>query len=342
VSIDPAVGPRNTRVVFAKRPVGWVDESCFAVEVGPAPQPGPADVLVRTIYLSVDPYLRGRMAGVFREGQVMVSRGVGEVLSSGDPRWRPGDLVWGFFGWEERTVVRPGEQLWPVDATLGVPISYWIDVLGMPGLTAWVGVYEVGRPQPGETVFVSSAAGAVGSIAGQLARLAGARVVGSAGSATKVGHVLDVLGFHACFDYKTASSLDDALAGACPDGIDVYFENVGGPTLEAVLRAMNPLGRIAVCGLISGYNRQDDPGLQGFAHVLGKRLSVTGYSIYDHMWRFDAWQPKMVQLVTSGQIRYHEDIWDGIERLPEAFVGMLKGDSLGKRVIRVSRDPTGP
>ncbi len=330
----------NTRVLFVKRPVGWVDETSFAVVTSPLPTAGPADVLVRVIHLSVDPYLRGRMAGAFVEGEPMVSRGVGEVVSSGHERWKPGDLVWGFFGWEQYTLVRRGEGLYPVDAGLGVPISYYVDVLGMPGLTAWVGVFEYGRPQPGETVFVSSAAGAVGSIAGQLAKVAGARAVGSAGSPDKVRHVIDHLGFDDCFDYKTVPSLDGALAVACPTGVDVYFENVGGPMLEAVLGRMNPLGRVPVCGLISGYNSLEDPGVKGFAHILGKRLAVTGFSIYDHMWRFDAWQPKMIELVRSGAVRYHEDIWEGVENLPAAFIGMLKGDSLGKRVVRVSEDST--
>jgi len=335
-----AVTATNTRVLFVKRPVGWVDESSFAVVHEPMPEPGPADVLVRTIYLSVDPYLRGRMAGAFREGDVMVSRGVAEVVSSGHERWKPGDLVWGFLGWEQYGVVRRGEGLYPVDAGLGLPISYYVDVLGMPGLTAWVGVDVLGRPAPGETVFVSSAAGAVGSIAGQLARLAGARVVGSAGSPAKVRHVIDELGFDDCIDYRAAPSLDTALATACPDGIDVYFENVGGPMLEAVLGRMNPLGRIPVCGLISGYNATDDPGVRGFAHILGKRLTVTGFSIYDHMWRFEAWQPTMARLVQSGAIRYHEQFSDGVESGPSAFIGMLKGDSMGKHLLRVGDDPT--
>lgn len=330
----------NTRVLFVKRPVGWVDETSFAVVQHDIAQPGPADVVVRTIYLSVDPYLRGRMAGGFVEGDVMVSRGVGQVVSSGHERWKPGDLVWGFFGWEQFTVIRRGEGLHPVDPSLGVPISYYIDVLGMPGLTAWVGIMELGRPQPTETVFVSSAAGAVGSIAGQLARLCGARAVGSAGSAAKVRHVVDTLGFDACFDYKSVASPDIALHEMCPDGIDVYFENVGGPMLEAVLRHMNPLGRVPICGLISGYNREDDPGVKGFAHILGKRLTLTGFSIYDNMWRFEGWQPKMAQLLTTGRITYHEEIWQGLETAPAAFLGMLHGDSLGKRVVQVGDDPT--
>lgn len=325
----------NTRVLFVKRPVGWVDETAFCVVREPLPEPGPADVLVRNVYLSVDPYLRGRMAGALREGDVMVARGVGEVVASGHERWKPGDLVWGFLGWEEYTVVPRGEGLYPVDVGLGVPISYYLDVLGMPGLTAWVGIHVIGRPDPGETVFVSSAAGAVGSIAGQLARLAGARAVGSAGSPAKVRHVVDVLGFDDCLDYKAEPSLPAALRRTCPAGIDVYFENVGGPLLEAVLGHMNPLGRLPVCGLISGYNATEDPGVKGFAHILGKRLTVMGFSIYDHMWRFEAWQPRMAELLTSGRIVYHEDVWEGVEQAPAAFIGMLRGDSLGKRVLRV-------
>jgi NADPH-dependent curcumin reductase CurA len=213
----------------------------------------------------------------------------------------------------------------------------------MPGLTAWVGMLDLGRPRPGDTVLVSAAAGAVGSIAGQLARLAGARVVGSAGSPGKVAHCVDRLGYDAAFDHRRAgdaAGLTGALRHHCPAGIDVYFDNVGGPLLEAVLGQLNPFARIPVCGMISGYERTDDPGVRGLIAVLAKRATMTGFSIYDHMARFAEWQPRMAELLARGDVVYHEEIWEGIEAVPAAFVGMLAGDNLGKRLVRVGDDPT--
>jgi NADPH-dependent curcumin reductase CurA len=331
-------------VRLVRRPVGRVTEDCFELVERPVPEPGPGEVVVRNIYLSIDPYLRGRMDSAFGLGEVVPVRAVGEVAASQHPRWRPGDLVWGFGGWERWSVMPAGAELWPVDPALG-PISQFVSVLGMPGRTAWVGMVDLGHPRPGETVVVSAAAGAVGSLAGQLARLAGARVVGSAGSADKVAHCVDRLGYDAAFDHRRAAAdgprgLADALRQHCPAGIDVYFDNVGGPLLEAVLGQLNPFARIPVCGMISGYERTDDPGLRGLVNVLVKRATMTGFSIYDHMAGFAEWQPGMAALQAAGRIVYHEEIWEGIESVPAAFIGMLAGDNLGKRLVRVGSDPT--
>jgi NADPH-dependent curcumin reductase CurA len=339
----------NTGVVLARRPAGRVTEDCFRLVERPVPEPGPGEVVVRHLYLSVDPYLRGRMDGAFPLDEVVQVRVVGQVAASRHERWSEGDLVWGFLGWQEWSRVRPSgeavgieDRLWPVDPAHG-PIAYAISALGMPGLTAWVGTFDLGRPEPGETVFVSAAAGAVGSLVGQFARLAGARAVGSAGSAAKVAHCVDVLGYDAAFDYRECRSvgaLVEALRTTCPDGVDVYFDNVGGPTLEAALRCLNAFGRVPVCGMISRYEDPDDPGVKGLINVLAKRATMTGFSIYDHLHRLPGWLPRMAELLRSGRVVYHQETWQGIGSVPEAFVSMLAGGNVGKRVVQVGDDPT--
>ncbi len=332
----------NTRIVLAKRPVGWVDESCFSLEQVPDAPIGPEAVAVDAIYISLDPYLRGRMnegpsyAPGFTVGQPIVSRVVGRVSASNNARFHVGDYVWGFLDWAERTVVPRGEGLNHIDPSLG-RVSHFISALGMPGLTAWIGAIELGRPEPGETVYISSAAGAVGQLAGQFAKRAGARVVGSAGSDEKVNFVLDTCGFDAAFNYKTMS-LDEALATHCPDGIDVYFDNVGGETLEAALRHANPFARIPVCGMISSYNETSDPGIKGLGAVLAKRMTMTGFIIYDHVHKLAGYQSRVAPWLRSGEVVFHEDIVDGLEQAPAALIGMMKGDAIGKRLIRVRED----
>ncbi len=273
-------------------------------------------------------------AGAFALGQPIPSRVVAEVVESDTPQFAAGDYVWGFLNWEQYSAVAAPAQLRRVDPELG-PLSHAISVRGMPGLTAEVGMLELGMPKAGDTVFVSAASGAVGSIAGQLARLAGARVVGSAGSDAKVAHLLERLGFDAAFNYKTTKQ-DEALAELCPRGIDVYFDNVGGHTLDAALANINPFARIPVCGQISGYDR---PG----AHVarlgalVASRVTMTGFIVYDHMHKFDAFLPRMAQRLSTGTVQYFEDIVDGIENAPAAFIGMMAGDNIGKRLVRIGK-----
>jgi len=324
----------TTRVVLNRRPVGEIDEDHFTIDRGPVPDLGPRDVLVRNIFVSCDPYLRGRMepGGGIEPGDVVPVRAVGEVVQSGHPDFGEGDLVWGFLAWELHTVVPGGAGLRKIDPAYG-PISNFISVLGMPGLTAEVGMLDIGRVRPGDTVLVSAAAGAVGSVAGQLARLAGATVVGSAGSDRKVDHVVQTLGFDAAFNHRTAASLDGALSTHCPDGIDVYFDNVGGPLLDAVLGHLRPGARIPVCGMISHYEQEMQ--LNNLLGILRARATMTGFSIYDHVHRLDAFIPRMSARLKSGAITYHEDIHEGIESVPSAFVGMLRGDNVGKRLVKV-------
>lgn len=330
----------NTRILLARRPVGWVDTDCFRLEACPEPDCGPEDVLVEAVWLSLDPYLRGRMnegpsyAPGFAIGAPIVSRVVGRVLASCNARFAEGEYVWGFLDWALRTVVPRGEGLTRIDPALGRP-SLAISALGMPGLTAWVGAMELGRPRPGDTVFVSSAAGAVGQLAGQFARRAGARVVGSAGGADKVAYVRERCGFDAAFDYK-ALDLDEALREHCPRGIDVYFDNVGGATLEAALRHANVGARFPLCGMISAYNATVDPGIRGMPLMVSKRIAMTGFIIYDHVHQLPAYQARVAPWLRDASLVFHEDIVNGIERAPAALISMMKGEAIGKRLVQVS------
>ena len=304
--------------------------------------------ITRNLYLSCDPYMRGRMGtaknytGGFALNQPIPARVVAQVIDSDNASVRPGDYVWGFLNWEEYSVVEKPETLFVVDKSLG-PLSHAISVRGMPGLTAEVGMLELGQPKPGDSVFVSAASGAVGSVAGQLAKLAGARVVGSAGSDTKVTHLTEELGFDAAFNYKNEAAAS-ALPRLCPQGIDVYFDNVGGPTLDAALANINPFARIPLCGQISGYNVSttspstpaQDRGISRMGAMVSARATMTGFVIYDHMHKFESFLPRMAKRLSDGSINYFEDIVDGIEHTPQAFIGMMAGDNIGKRLVRVA------
>ena len=331
----------NTRIVLARRPVGWVDEGCFALEQGPEPELAPEGVLLQAIYLSLDPYLRGRMnegpsyAPGFALGQTIVSRVVARVIASRNARFQVGDCVWGFLDWAERIAVPRGEGLHKIDPALG-RISHAVSVLGMPGLTAWVGVMQIGKPVPGDTVYVSSAAGAVGQLAGQFAKRAGARVVGSVGSEAKRAHLLTRGGFDAVFNYN-ATPLDEALRTHCPQGIDVYFDNVGGTTLEAALRHANVAARFPVCGMISAYNTEGDAGIRGLQAVLTKRITMTGFIIYDHVHQLPAYLARVAPWLRSGELWFDEDIVSGgLAQAPAALVGLFKGEAIGKRLVQVA------
>ena len=332
----------NRRIVLQRRPVGWVDESCFRIEACAEPECGPEDVRLQALYLSTDPYLRGRMsagpsyAPGFELDRPIVSRVVARVLDSRNARFRPGDLVWGFLDWAERCVVPRGEGLHRIDPALG-RASHFLSVLGMPGLTAWIGAIEIGRAAPGDTVYVSSAAGAVGQLAGQFARRAGARVVGSAGSAAKVDFLRQRCGFDAAFDHRSVD-LDEALAEHCPRGIDLYFDNVGGRTLEAALRHANVAARFAVCGMISAYNATGDEGIRGLQAVLTQRIQMTGFIIYDHVHKLPFYQARVAPWLRSGELVFHEDIVQGFEQAPAALIGMMKGEAIGKRLVQVAAE----
>jgi NADPH-dependent curcumin reductase CurA len=333
----------NTHLLFVKRPVGWPDESCFRLEPCAEPDCGPEDVVVQAIWLSLDPYLRGRMnegpsyAPGFKLERPVISRVVGRVIASRNARFQEGDFVWGFLDWALRSVVRRGEGLHRIDPALGRP-SLAISALGMPGLTAWVGAIELGQVTPGDTVYISSAAGTIGQLAGQFARRAGARVVGSVGSDDKLEYVLKHCGYHAAFNYRKRD-LDEALGELCPQGIDVYLDNVGGTTLEAALRHANVAARFPICGMISQYNQVADPGIHGMQLMVSKRIAMTGYIVYDHLHKLPAYQQRAAPWFRSGEMHFHEDIVHGLEQAPSALIGMMKGESLGKRLVQVAPTP---
>ncbi len=338
---------QNRRIHFAQSPEGPVTPACYDVRNEPVPEPEDGDVQVRNIYLSCDPYMRGRMGGTanypgaktFPVGEVIPARVVGQVAASRNPGFKAGDIVWGFLGWELYSLAKGGGDLRIVDPALG-PISHAITVIGMPGLTARVGILDIGKPKPGETAFISSASGAVGQVAGQIARLEGCRVVGSAGSDAKAAHIEGALGFDAAFNYKTAASIGAALDEHCPDGIDIYFENVGGETLEAVLDRINPGARIPVCGMISQYDNAEPYEPRNLANLEARRALMQKFSIYENMDQYDEFLPWIAERLRDGRIVYFEDIVHGIDNTIAAFIGMMNGENLGKRLVRVSDDPT--
>lgn len=335
----------NRRVIFAKRPKGWVSEDCFAVEDAPIPELEDGDVLVRNIYMSVDPYMRGRMSddksytAGFELGKVMQCGAVGEVIESRSTKFEKGAIVTGMLNWETHTLVKGSAGLMPIDPTLA-PLPYFLGVLGMPGFTAWYGLLKIGEPKEGDTVFVSAASGAVGQVVGQIAKIKGCRVVGSAGDDAKCDWCVKDCGFDACFNYKTVDSLEGALKEHCPDGIDIYFENVGGKMLDAVLTRLNPFSRIALCGLISQYNLTEPEGIFNIRSLLVNKVKLQGFIISDH---FDL-QPQFITEVAGwlkeGKMKYRVDVAEGIDSAPQAFIGMLKGENFGKQVVRVGEDPS--
>jgi NADPH-dependent curcumin reductase CurA len=335
---------RNRQIVLAARPVGLPKPADFRLVEAPVPEPGPGEMLVRGLYLSLDPYMRGRMSDArsyarpVAIGEVMVGAVVGEVVRSGHPDFAEGDVVEERLGWQEYGISR-GRDTRKIDPSLG-PVSTALGVLGMPGLTAYFGLLEVGQPRPGETVVVSAASGAVGAAVGQIARIAGCRVVGLAGSQAKVNYLVSELGFDAGIDYKSAD-LDAALADACPRGVDVYFDNVGGSITEAVTRHVNLFARIAVCGLISQYNlEKPELAPRNERFVLVNRVRVQGFIVSDFYARRDEALRHLAEWVRQGRLRYREDVVDGLENAPAAFVGMLQGKNFGKQLVRLAEPRT--
>ena len=346
-----------TRIVLAKRPRGAPTAEEFRLETVAMPEPGPGQVLVRVLYLSLDPYMRGRMddAKSYAEpvavGAPMEGGCVAQVTASNAAGFAPGDIVTGMMGWASHWVADAGalRRLDP-DAA---PVSTALGVLGMPGLTAWIGLTEYGRPKAGETLVVSAATGAVGSVVGQLGRIRGLRVVGVAGGAEKCAHAVETLGLDACVDHRAAAdarALREALAKACPDGVDIYFENVGGKTLEAVLPLMNRGGRIPVCGMIAWYNEAGrGPSAEAGAEaggpdrlprlwraILVNRLSVHGFIVSDHFGRFPDFVKEVGGHLRDGRLSYREDVAEGLDSAPAAFMAMLQGGNFGKQLVRVS------
>ncbi len=326
----------SREVVLAARPAGAPRETDFELREADDREPAEGEVAVRNVFVSVDPYMRGRMTGMhtyvppYEIGDVVDGAAVGRVVASRHPGFAEGDWVQSRLGWRERGIA-DGEGLRKLDPELAPP-SASLGALGMPGLTAWVGLVDVGRVQEGETIWVSGAAGAVGSMAAQIARLKGLRVIGSAGSPEKVAW-LESLGIEA-FDYN-ATPVKEALA----EGIDVYFDNVGGKQLESALFALKPFGRVIACGAISRYNDEGpQPGPRNLGLVVTKRLRVEGFIVVDHSGRFRAFAEEVGAWVREGKIVYRETIVDGLEHLPEAFAGLFRGDNVGKMLVRVGPD----
>jgi NADPH-dependent curcumin reductase CurA len=329
----------NRRVVLASRPTGWVSEANFRLEEAPLAQPKDGEVLVKNLWLSLDPYMRGRMndtksyAAKQEIGEVMIGGTAGEVVESKNPKFKPGDKVAGMLGWQQYGL-SDGKGLNKVDASR-VPLSAYLGVLGMPGVTAWVGLLDICQPKSGETVVVSAASGAVGSVVGQIAKLKGCRAVGIAGGKAKCDYVTGELGFDACVDYK-AGRLNEDLKAAVPDGVDCYFENVGGEILDAVLRRMNPFSRIAVCGLISQYNATEAYGVKTFQSILTNRIKVQGFIVSDRMELWGKALPELAGWIAGGKIKYRETVAQGLENAPRAFIGLLKGENLGKQLVKLA------
>jgi NADPH-dependent curcumin reductase len=330
---------KNLQVLLASRPTGWVKESDFRIVESDMPKPGDGQVLVKTLYLSLDPYMRGRMndqrsyAAKVEIGQVMEGEVVGEVVESANPKFRPGDTVAGRVGWQ-RYALSDGSNMRKVDPAL-VPVSAYLGVVGMPGVTAWIGLNDIGQPKAGETVVVSAASGAVGSVVGQLAKARDCRVVGVAGGAEKCGFVVQELGFDACIDHR-AGDWQKALAAATPKGIDVYFENVGGPLLDAVLVRCNPFARIPLCGMVSQYNAVERYGVQNLMMAVGMRIRLQGFIVSDNMARWPEALKELAQGVRDGKIKYRESVTEGLENAPRAFIGLLKGENFGKQLVKVA------
>ncbi|RSZ60949.1 NADP-dependent oxidoreductase [Massilia atriviolacea] len=325
------------RVVLASRPRGEVQPDNFRIESAQLPELADGQVLVRNHYLSLDPYMRGRMseaksyAASQAIGETMIGGTAGEVLASKHPKFAVGDKVVGMLGWAEMGVA-DGATLRRVDTT-HIPLSAYLGVVGMPGMTAWYGLNQIMMPKEGETILVSAASGAVGSAVGQLARLKGCRAVGIAGGPEKCAYVVDELGFDACIDYK-AGKLAEDLAAATPDGIDAIFENVGGAGFDAALPRMNAFGRIALCGLIAGYNGDEVP-IRNMRYMLTSRLTVRGFIVSEHM---DLWPQglgELGQLVAGGKIKYRETVAPGLASAPDAFIGLLKGRNFGKQLVKL-------
>ncbi len=335
----------NRALVLEDYPSGAPEARHFRLIETPVPEPAVGEVLVRSIYLSVDPYMRGRLrpgpsyAEPQKIGEVMIGEVVGEIIASRHSRYVAGDLVTADIGWQTHGVVR-GSGLRKLDPG-AAPISTALGVLGMPGLTAYFGTLEVLQPRPGDTLVVNAASGAVGAVVGQIARIGGCRVVGIAGSDDKCAYITTELGFDRAINHHTTNDMSGALADACPHGIDCYFDNVGGPITDSAIENLALGARVAICGQIAQYNDTEVAmGPRNLRHFLVKRASLKGLLVFD--WR-DRYQEGLVRLerwVRSGEIRYREDIVDGLEAAPEAFTGLMEGRNFGKQLVRISDDPT--
>lgn len=332
---------KNRQVRLASRPSGWVTPENFELVDADVGEPGDGEVLVRNIFMSVDPYMRGRMNDVksyippFQVGEVLQAGVVGQVVASNYDGIDEGDHVTGMLGWENYSI-SDGRSLRKLPAG-GAPLSWHLGILGMPGMTAYVGLMKIAAAKPGDNVFVSAASGAVGSVVGQLARIHECRVAGSAGSNEKVALLKSEFGYNAAFNYKSSASLAASVKEACPKGIDVLFENVGGEMMEAALWNMRDYGRIALCGMIADYNAAEPPpGPRGMMVMIGRRLTMRGFIVTDHPEACEEYVRKAAGWVAEGKLTYRETVAEGIDNAAQAFIDMLKGGNTGKQIVQLS------
>jgi NADPH-dependent curcumin reductase CurA len=331
----------NRRIVLSSRPVGMPQETDFQLVESPIPRPAAGEALIRALYLSVDPYMRGRLTGRntyakgLNVGDVIVGGVVGQVIESNDPRIAKDDIVQGMLGWQDYSVA-PAKSLHKVNPSTA-PITSALYALGTPGLTAYFGLLDICRPQPGETVVVSAAAGAVGSLVGQIAKIKRCRAIGIAGSDEKISFITRELSFDGGFNYKSTVDYRARLKELCPNGIDVYFDNVGGEITDAVLRQINTRARIAVCGQISQYNSEEpEMGPRWMGQLVVKQARVEGFLVQQFADRYDEALRQLGQWLREKKLKYREDLMEGLENAPRAFIGMLQGRNIGKQLVKVA------
>ncbi len=339
-ALEPRSGV-NRQIVLAAKPVGMPQESDFRLVEGQLPHPGAGEALVRTLYLSVDPRVHGRLTGQnpyakgVHVGEVIVGDVVGVVVQSNDPRMVRGEIVEGMLGWQEYAVA-PAKTLRKIDPQ-AFPITTALYALGVSGLTAYFGLLDVCRPQPGETVVVSAAAGAIGSFVGQIAKFRRCRVIGIAGTHEKIQYLTGDLGFDGAFNYRETPDYYARLRELCPNGIDVYFDNVGGAITDAVIRVINTRARVAVCGQISQYNTEEPQmGPRWLGQLVVKQAKVEGFLVSQFADRFDEGLKQISTWLREGRLHYREEIVDGLENAPQAFIGMMHGKNIGKELVRVA------
>ncbi|QOT00329.1 NADP-dependent oxidoreductase [Brevibacterium sp. JNUCC-42] len=331
----------NNQILLTSRPVGTPTSNNFAFITSSIPQPNDNQLLIRTLYLSVDPYMRGRMNNQesyippFQLNEVITGGSIGEVIETKSSDFQVGDVVLGHLGWQNYSVA-DANQVKKIDADLA-PITTALGVLGMPGMTAYFGLLDIGQPQEGETVVISGAAGAVGMLVGQIAKMKGARVVGIAGSDEKISYLIEELGFDTAINYKTTSNIQLELAKACPNGVDIYFDNVGGTISDAVLSLINQGARIPICGQISLYNSEkQDVGPRIQVQLLRKMATMKGFLVSQYTDRYEEGMTQMAQWIKEKKIKYSDNIVEGLENAPKAFLGLFSGDNTGKQLVKVA------
>uniref|UniRef100_A0A0E0FAK4 Enoyl reductase (ER) domain-containing protein n=1 Tax=Oryza meridionalis TaxID=40149 RepID=A0A0E0FAK4_9ORYZ len=339
----------NKRVILKRYVTGFPSEEDMDVVTAEAPlmavPAGSTAVVVKNLYISCDPYMRNRMTrhevpsyvADYVPGEVLTNYGVMKVISSGHPDFKAGDLVWGITGWEEYTMIDNPESLSKINHP-DLPLSYYTGVLGLPGLTAYAGFFEICKPKKGDYVFISAASGAVGQIVGQLAKITGCYVIGSAGSDQKVNLLKTKFGFDDAFNYKKELDLDAALKRHFPEGIDIYFENVGGATLDAVLPNMRLRGRIAACGMISQYNLDNPDGVHNLFYIVTKRLRMEGFLVFDYNKMYHRFEEEMAAYLKERKITYVEDVVVGLDAAPAVLIGLFTGRNVGKQLVAVSQE----